>query len=297
MGLIPIEDKSISLNETSLIKLLEELKSHYAVTEKGDGEYIILKIGEGITDNQNHAPSQIAEALTSALSQKDILSSITPSSISDEIGSVFKGAIKIKEMEKAVSNLRFLLDSGDTKESTYQRWCENHSWAFGNSYILDEEDIRTISPHDQLDILLSNVIAGFRDVIELKRPDLDILRYDDAHRNFYFSSEVSKAIGQCHRYLDILQESALRGLRDHPEIVAYHPRAIIVIGRSMDWTEEMHRGLHGLNARLNGINIMTYDHLLAQGERLLSLFTTGSDDSEVVNVVSPVEDDDLDIGF
>lgn len=129
------------------------------------------------------------------------------------------------------------------------------------------------------------VIAGYRDIVELKRPDAKILRWDEAHRNFYFSADVARAIGQCHRYLDVLHEVARNGLRDHPEIVAYHPRAIIVIGRSSDWGEEKLKALHGLNARLSGLTVMSYDHLLNQGERLLQMVATQApvqpeDDSE-----------------
>jgi len=120
-------------------------------------------------------------------------------------------------------------------------------------------------------MLLPTVIAGYRDLVELKRPDMDVLRYDRAHRNYYWSADVSRAIGQCHRYLDILHEVAANGLRDHPEIVAYHPRAIIVIGRSNDWQASQLRALHGLNHRLTSVTVMTYDQLLAQGERLLSI--------------------------
>ncbi len=119
--------------------------------------------------------------------------------------------------------------------------------------------------------MLPGVIAGYRDIVELKRPDMSVLFNDEAHKNFYFSADVSKAIGQCHRYLDVLHEAAAKGLRDHPEIVAYHPRAIVVIGRSRDWKEDRLRALHGLNRRLSGITVMTYDHLLAQGERLLEI--------------------------
>ena len=79
------------------------------------------------------------------------------------------------------------------------------------------------------------VISGYRDIVELKRPDMRVLLYDEDHRNFYFSADVSRAIGQCHRYLDVLHEVAAQGLLDHPEIVAYHPRRIIVIGRSARW--------------------------------------------------------------
>jgi hypothetical protein len=104
---------------------------------------------------------------------------------------------------------------------------------------------------------------------------MDVLFYDTAHRNFYFSADVSKAIGQCHRYLDVLHEVAANGLRDHPEIVAYHPRATIVIGRSAGWEIEQLKALHGLNRRLSGITIMTYDQLLAQGERLIEMLGPG----------------------
>ena len=117
---------------------------------------------------------------------------------------------------------------------------------------------------------------------------------DDKHRNFYFSSEVSRAIGQCHRYLDVLHEEASKGLRDHPEIVAYHPRATIVIGRSNQWPEDKLRSLHGLNQRLSGVSIMTYDHLLAQGERLIGLF---SSPHEPDFYETPPDDRDDDIPF
>jgi Domain of unknown function (DUF4263) len=117
-------------------------------------------------------------------------------------------------------------------------------------------------------------VSGYRDVVELKRPDTPVLNYDEGHRNFYWTSEVSKAIGQCHRYLDVLHEVASQGLRDHPQIVAYHPRGVIVIGRSHDWSGEKLRALHGLNRRLSDMTVITYDQLLAQGERLVELFAT-----------------------
>jgi hypothetical protein len=70
---------------------------------------------------------------------------------------------------------------------------------------------------------------------------------------------------------------AAKGLRDHPEIVAYHPRATIVIGRSYGWPEPQLRALHGLNRRLNGVTVITYDQLLAQGERLIEMLSAVPD--------------------
>ena len=124
------------------------------------------------------------------------------------------------------------------------------------------------------------VLGGFRDLIELKRPDHAVLKWDGAHNNWYFSSDVSKAIGQCHRYLDVLHDAGRFGLQSAPDVIAYHPRATIVIGRSNTWTGDQHHALHGLNCRFSGMSVMTYDHLLAQGERTLEVVSARPVDPE-----------------
>jgi hypothetical protein len=133
------------------------------------------------------------------------------------------------------------------------------------------DEVRSISATDSVDFLMPSVLGGLRDIVELKRPDMTVLSFAASHRSYYFSADVSKSIGQCHRYLDVLREEAVHGLRDHPEVIAYHPRATIVIGRSSGWSDDQHRALRGLNARMSGITVMTYDHLLGQGQRAVDL--------------------------
>jgi Domain of unknown function (DUF4263) len=227
-------------------------------------------VAEGTAQLGTHDPSKVAITLTKVLGQPDIVQHLQNTELSSEFLAAFRGAIRLSEMRAAVAALREHLNSGEVDESVYQAWCEKHSWAFGNAYVL-KDDVRDISIGDHLDLLLPTVIAGYRDLVELKRPNMIVLRYDDAHRNYYFSSDVSRAIGQCHRYLDVLHEVAANGLRDHPEVVAYHPRAIIVIGRSNDWDQSKFKALHGLNRRLSSVMVMTYDQLLAQGERLVEI--------------------------
>ncbi len=69
----------------------------------------------------------------------------------------------------------------------------------------------------------------------------------------------------------MLHEDAQHGLRGADQVRAYHPRAVIAVGRSVGWDEERLNALHGLNGRLHGITVMTYDQLLAQGERLIGI--------------------------
>lgn len=267
-----VEDKSISMQEQAARALLSALRTHLAVAQESsdDGSYLVIPVGDGVADLGAHDPGTIASALARVLGQGDIAAHLDGANLSDELVAAMRGAIRVREMQDAVAKLRTHLDAGVTDERVFQAWCNDHSWAFGNAYVMRDE-VRDISSGDSVDVLLPTVIAGYRDIVELKRPDAKILRWDESHRNFYFSADVARAIGQCHRYLDVLHEVAQRGLRDHPEVVAYHPRAVIVIGRSHDWGEEKLKALHGLNARLAGLTVMSYDHLLNQGERLLQM--------------------------
>ncbi|MGC1485794.1 MAG: Shedu anti-phage system protein SduA domain-containing protein [Candidatus Acidiferrum sp.] len=291
----PVENKSISLGEQSSRKLLHALRTHLQVAETGeDGSYILVRVAEGTAQLGEHEPSKVARALTRVLGQPEIVEHLQQTELSSALLDAFRGAIRLSEMRTAVATLRENLDAGECDERIYQEWCEKHSWAFGNAYVVGDV-VRNISISDRLDLLLPTVIAGYRDLVELKRPDMDVLLYDPAHRNFYFSADVSKAVGQCHRYLDVLHEVAANGLLDHPEIVAYHPRATIVIGRSAGWEHERLKALHGLNGRLSGIMIMTYDQLLAQGERLVEMLSPGrvvqSEPAEAPNEWCEFDDD------
>lgn len=265
------KEKTIRLTEHACRQLHKFIGSHMALaTADSTGDYLMLRMADGQVALGNHDPQQVVGALMQVLSQPDLVRHLAGTELTHELASALRGSLRLQEMRAAVAQLRAHLDGGEASEQVYQTWCENHCWAFGNAYVM-RDSVRCISPGDNLDLLLPGVFAGYRDLVELKRPDKDVLVYDKAHRNYYFGSEVSKAIGQCHRYLDVLHEAAERGLRDHEEVVAYHPRATIVVGRSHDWNEQQQRTLHGLNRRMNGITVMTYDHLLAQGERLLEM--------------------------
>jgi len=267
------EEKSVSLNEAAARQLLRVLREHLAIAQtEQNGNYLLIRVSEGTAQLGEHDPAAVAAALAKVLSSDEIVQHLAQTELSEELIRAFRGAIRLSEMSSAVAKLREHLNCGETSEKVYQSWCEEHSWAFGNAYVMRDE-VREISTGDHLDLLLPTVISGYRDIVELKRPDMPVLCYDDRHRSYYFSAEVSRATGQCHRYLDVLHEVAAQGLRDHPEIVAYHPRAIIVIGRSSDWETGQLKALHGLNRRLSGLTVMTYDQLLAQGERLVEMLS------------------------
>lgn len=264
---------SFSLREDEIQELLVHLKDGLALAAEGtDGEYIVIRLDETPTDIEGRDPHKVGAAIRSLLQQSSFVEKVLLNDQGAELIRAMQASLRVAEMTHAVEKLRRFLHGGVVDERSYQVWCEEHSWAFGNAYAI-RDDVRNIALGDQVDALLALTANGLRDILELKRPDMDPLRWDADHRSYYWSPDAAEAIGQCNRYLDALHEAARTGLRDHPEVVAFHPRALIVIGRSEGWSDDKLRALHGLNNRLHGIQIITFDQLLAQAERLLDVLT------------------------
>jgi len=258
-----------TLNHEEAKDLKRVLEEGLAVAEAAeDGDFLILRLNGTDTNLDGQNPAAVGQAILPLLADGRILQALQSSDDGSALLHGVQANVRLNDLSSAIEELRSNLDDNVTNEQVYQEWCERHHWAFGNIYTM-RDTVRQIALGDSVDGLLTQTANGFRDIFELKRPNMDPIGWDDTHRSFFWSREAAMAIGQCHRYLDALHEAAANGLRDHPEVLAYHPRAVIVIGRSSEWEPGRMRALHGLNARLHGVSIMTYDQLLAQAEQLL----------------------------
>ncbi|RPK39924.1 Shedu anti-phage system protein SduA domain-containing protein [Streptomyces sp. ADI93-02] len=263
----PVE---FTLNHEEVKELKRVLEESLVVAEgRQDGDFLVLRLDGTGTGLSGQDPIAVGKAIAPLVANEEVLRSLADTADGADLLKDVQSSVRLTELSLAIEQLRVNLDGGETKEQCYQEWCERHGWVFGNVYTMRDE-VRTIALGDSVDGLLAQTANGFRDIFELKRPSMTVIRYDEAHKSWYWGRDVSMAIGQCHRYLDALHEGAANGLRDHPEVVAYHPRAILVIGRSHDWPADQIKALHGLNARLHGISVMTYDQLLAQAEQLFA---------------------------
>jgi hypothetical protein len=267
MKLMRVDKKSgeqceMTLNSSDLVSLKGHIENALAVADQEeDGQYLVLRTDRlGALSDQT---DDVARALGGALDSGEFAMQVAKHADPVSLAHAFSVSVRIGELRSAVSELEENLRSGNNLERTYQDWCDRHAWAFGNAYVA-RDDQRTIGIGDQVDLLMESTANGLRDIFELKRPDADVILYDNTHKNWYWSGPTAKAIGQCHRYLDTLHNGAQRGLQDRPDITAYHPRAVIVIGRSCEWGQDKVRALHGLNSRMHGISVMTYDQLLGQ---------------------------------
>lgn len=272
--------ESISLGADETKVLVEALPKLLGLSEfSGLGKHMIIPLSGESADFKGNSAKDIVPAILHALSSPELVNSMSDQSTNFNISDALKTGIRVNEMGMALSELKQYLDSGINSEITYQKWCEKHFWVFGNAVVMNEE-IRSISRSDNIDLLLKNIM-GFSDILEIKRPDMNVLIKDKGHNSYHFSREVSSAIGQCHRYMDAIHYNAQKGLDDYPEILAYHPRTTILIGRSNNYSVNANKALYGLNARMNGISVMTYDNLLVRAENLLKSLQPSKHDSVV----------------
>lgn len=273
------EQCEMTLKSEDLHVLKRHIAQALSVSEQDDdGQYLVLRTDAlaAQLDASDDAIGAIGNALESRRFAAQLAHRVNP----ETLAKAFSAAVRIGELRAAVTELQEHLAEGRNREDVYQDWCERHSWAFGNAYVA-RDDHRVIGIGDHVDVLMQSAASGLRDVYELKRPDKDVILYDDTHQNWYWSAHTAKAIGQCHRYLDTLHRAAEFGLRPaRPDIVAYHPRAVVIIGRSHDWDEAKLHALHGLNSRMHGISVMTYDQLLSQCHALLSHVTAVDETAE-----------------
>lgn len=154
------EEKSLSLNESTARELYRALRDHLSVAkENAAGSFLVIRVSEGTADIGEHDPRVVASALTKVLGQREIMSHLADTELSDALVNAFRGAIRLKEMTAAIAELRHYLSDDEGSEPVYQAWCERHSWAFGNAYVMTDA-VRDISPGDRLDLLLPTVISG-----------------------------------------------------------------------------------------------------------------------------------------
>lgn len=262
-----------TLTEAEILQLREVIDRNLALSGNESGQYLLIKLDDAEAVNlDGRNAAAVGKALLSLLAKPGIEESLVDLPSATQIVNGIQTSLKIRSLESGIAELESALEDGIAEESFYQGWCERNAWAFGNAYAM-RDAVRNIALGDSVDLLMKRTTDQFRDIFELKRPGHAVLGYDDSHKSYYWASETSRTIGQTHRYLDALHEAAAKGLRDHPEVLAYYPYGTIVIGRSNDWDADRQQALHGLNARLHSIRVITYDHLLEQAKRALAILT------------------------
>jgi len=116
------------------------------------------------------------------------------------------------------------------------------------------------------DFILIN-IEGYADLYEIKTPSTPLLAYDRSHKNYYWSSELSKALSQVENYVDSVNKNSA-GLEKLIELKIMHPRGYIIAGHSSQLKEpKKNDNFRLLNESLKSTEVLTYDSFLERFKR------------------------------
>lgn len=237
----------------------------------------------------NKVDLSLVKALFDKADKDEKLKLIVDALSNSEVENLY-ASIKYNEYSKELDNLCELLKAEDSanlldlvkqdsrfenykagqQEKVFQNWIEKNLWVLGVDYIC-KHDVRQIGLGSEADIVMQTT-DGYIDLIELKRPTAELLKYDESHKSYYPSVDLAKVIGQCVLYLKKLDDYRLQ-LEDENQFQVLKPRVKIIIGRSMNFKKQEKDALRLINSSLNHIQIMTYDYLYSCGENILNYYS------------------------
>lgn len=158
------------------------------------------------------------------------------------------------------------LVSEDHPERVYQEFAERHDWMFGSRFV-GRWPGRQLTLGNQQDLILQTA-DGYFDVIELKRPSDEVLRWEPSRKHFYPSRPLSQALGQVQNYLEHI-DAQLHAIRARFDLDVHRTRAVIVMGRLPATDEGRREALRGLNSHLSRIEVWTYTQLLTMARSIV----------------------------
>ncbi len=196
-----------------------------------------------------------------------------------------KDEIELAEFSAALEELKQLLNNSEgISEADWQIRIHNILQLLYPQYILCKREIEFPGIdryYKRPDFVLVDV-NGYVDILEIKKPDVQILTKQASYRNNYVPvREFSGAIQQIEKYIlcmssieksqqEVIHKlSALLPDTITPEIV--NPQGIIIAGRSNGFNSQQKRDFEIIKRQYKHVaDIMTYDDLVARLENIIT---------------------------
>jgi Domain of unknown function (DUF4263) len=230
------------------------------------------------SDTAVYVPDMLANILSTnvvsrlSTGDKEALKRFLPEFISSEsIASVnlLKAEAQIQSLKDLASDLEKNL--GENKsESWWQTYIRGKILMIQQGYIqaLDKMNVAVVETKYPDFSLLTH--DSYLDILEIKKPSTSLLKKDESRGNYYWDSEISKAIIQVENYIENVSKNGAAitvFLRDRHKIdmQVLRPRGIIIAGDRNGLADQKQKDDFRLLCHsLKNITILTYDELLTR---------------------------------
>jgi Domain of unknown function (DUF4263) len=225
-----------------------------------------------------YAPGTLANTLSADIVSKlsaddrDAITSFLPAFIAAEsISSV--NLLKAKAQVESLKELALELEEAikaEHGESWWQTYVRSKILIIQQGYIKAIEKMNISIGNTKFPDFSLVTHDNYLDILEIKRPSTDILKPDSSRGNFFFDSEISKAIIQVENYISNVTKhgDTVRSyiLDNHKiDLKVVRPRGIILAGSASQFTEQKQKDdFRLLSQGLKNLAIVTYDELLTR---------------------------------
>lgn len=197
--------------------------------------------------------------------------------------------VKTKEAKKLINKI--FKQTIWQLETVWQKYFENYLLYLFFSYkkIIPKVELKNIDSNDKQypDFIWVNHY-DWVDIIEIKTHLKNIVVWDNSHKNFAFSPEMSKAIIQTINYMDAITDDKIKKSKEKQSLLEYlnidenlyRPRWIIIISSSnkicknqskltSDQQVRLKKDFTKLRNSIHNIQIFTFDEILEISERYI----------------------------
>lgn len=210
---------------------------------------------------------------------KEALNEFLPGYVSSEsVGTVnkLKATAQIETLKGLAADLEREIPAGHP-ESWWQTYVKANILVMQQGYIKAVEKLNVAIGDMKFPDFLLVTHDNYLDVLEIKRPNTNILKADESRGNFYFDAELSKAVIQTENYINHIgkhQDTLRAHLKDRHslEIRAVRPRGIILAGDSRNLRLPKEQDdFRLLSQGIKNVTFVTYDELLTRLQNYISV--------------------------
>lgn len=183
--------------------------------------------------------------------------------------SQLKATAQIKTLKQLAADLEAALES-TYAESWWQTYVRANILVIQQGYISAIEKMNVAIGDTKYPDFMLVTHDNYLDILEIKKPNTQMLRHDASRKNYFWDTEIAKAVIQVENYIEYVQHQAdtVRNfIRDNYgiELKVVRPRGIILAGDARKLTTAKERDdFRLLSLSTKNIVFVTYDELLSR---------------------------------
>jgi hypothetical protein len=210
---------------------------------------------------------------------KEAVNAFLPDYIASESLSavnLIKAATQIKSLKELAADLENAIEVNHT-ESWWQTYIKKNILIIQQGYIQAIEKMNIAIGNTKFPDFCLITHDNYLDVMEIKKPDTPVLKHDTSRGNYYWDTEIAKAVIQTENYIESISNNAA-SVRSYIfdkhkiNMKVLRPRGIILAGDTRKFTDQKQNDdFRLLCLSTKNIVFVTYDELLSRLQNYIKI--------------------------